>query len=519
MLKKIVISLVILISNNTYANDVEGIEEKADGVESIAYDKLKDFNLRLKLSPQSKPVVDYPLVARGDMNIFKYIQFLPDEQRPLVIFRYKGEAKGHNLNALRGHLESSLMKEGFDYIFINSDEKKENISYKNRKKISYQQFDNILSDKTIFKAAQTSLREIADHDEEIKSYFSEKGIDAHTPRERKDKLIMVNINHRNLSQKDGWEPRELRHSTDLDVTKQILEVILDIPSNGDNRDVCLVGSSFTDEQIREWEDFGIAQNTTIYFLNDMTGQLDRRQQRAAQFKFADRYRETTYFGLQSGVNEDAVVLPRTNVVSMSEYLGIDQVGIGRVEARTQLDQFNRSQMIGQPRTTNNFYSLRNNEFLSTRGIFAAIQLKHFFTEVKNNEKIQSFDDIWQQVEINAENEDFPLTESFAVGEMCQLIFGKSEPELNEEEHYRDSINALRVIARRQLGDDTLSDTTKDWLSNVMQKIMQPHDKVEATLRKNEIDSLRNADRVLQKISQKHIKRRERVVDSLENIWE
>lgn len=463
---------------------------------------LKAFRSALKDSPATRPFVVYPPSARGDMNAFKYIQYLPVEKRPLVLFEYhktggyEQESQNENIKVFRQHLGDSRLIEGEDYIFADV-QTRVNLKKQvggDRKARHYKEFDNIFSNDETLVAAQSSLRNMASTDDAIITYLKAKHVDS-SDKIRRNHLIMVNINKRNTVG-NKWDPREMRHATDLEVTTGILEVALTVPIN-EEKEICVVGSSFTDKEKANWLGFANDHKVNIHFLNDMIGEgLNRSQQRGAQFAFADKYRSTTYFGHQSGVNEDAVVLPRTNVISMSEYLGHGQPGIGRVEARTQLDQIGPCKGIfggAEPREINNFYSLRENEFLSTDGILAAVQVKK---ALKKNDH-RSLDEIWTDID----EDSLSGGEEAIARKMYDIIFNdpqSDEPESTNAPKPGDAslyLDALRVIARRRRGDAELSEPVKSRLANVLEIIMQPLGNPEPASRRKAIDTARDEGRL------------------------
>ncbi|MFC5475243.1 hypothetical protein [Paraherbaspirillum soli] len=402
---------------NKEAERLEKLKGKRNSLQFQNFEKFTDA-----FTGSKRPIVHFPPSARGDMNAYKYTAFLDNKDRPLAIFQYfdnpnpesEQEAFNRNLFAIQEHLSSlgDRFKEGHDYIFgtqvvVNHFKdlaKSENLAGEQRVK-HYQQYDNIMQNPEVRTKVHAMFKNMIASDTNIREYLVKKEVlsndvasENQIPESKlanklpsdgvasenqipESKLILININKR--ASQDAWNPREYRHTTPDDAHMQsliggIYDAQTAIGGKKNELEISFVGSTFNEQAQQHWREYGQENGVKVHFFNDMQQEgLDRNQQRAALFALTDRYKSTTYLGHQSGVNEDAQILQRTNVYSLSEYLDRGQVGISRVEARPQLDDVRTSgvDMAAGANSRGNFYSLRNSEFLTTEGILAAVQIK------------------------------------------------------------------------------------------------------------------------------------------------
>ncbi|AQS36621.1 hypothetical protein Sps_01455 [Shewanella psychrophila] len=383
-------------------------------------DAIKEFKEQCK--DTNRPFVPYHPSARGDMNNYKYSIFLSAEKRPLTSFEYfndpkNDEEKGfnRNVNAIKQHLTGiPQFKEGRDYVFCTNAERLEiKGSVGDINKTHYKSFDNVLTNPEVRQRVQEVFEDDIGTDVNIKRYLSSKGIDSpiiSNDKKRKNSLAILNINIRESSQ--TWDPREYRHTTNPQALKSMVDSLREARSNndpkvqqqlgrigGDKLDICIIGSQISIEDRTYWENYKNDQGVKVYFLNDMVSEenhLNRIQQKKVLYALCEGYKNTTYIGHQSGVNEDAPILPRTNVYSLSEYQGTGQLGISRVEARTQLDIVQEAPLemgTSGVRNFGHFYSLRNNEFLTTKGILASVQIKMD----EYGKEHPNLDNLWQEL--------------------------------------------------------------------------------------------------------------------------
>ncbi|EKT56380.1 hypothetical protein [Providencia sneebia] len=475
-----------------------------------AKNEVVAFKYQLKKS--KRPLVHFPPSARGDMNSYKYIGFLEQRERPLTMFEYvsckNSDAQelrfNNNLPVIIEHINSmgSRLKEGRDYIFCNKQEidsfQEESVKIKN-----YQYYDSIVAVPELRKDIHKQFRDDIATNPKIKSYFDNKALPC-TGEEtfiRKNRLIMVNVNKRpTLSQ---WEPREYRHTTpDFTHLKNLVDCVYEAKKEANQRiqkdkfDICFVGSEFTMGEQGLWKEYAMKKGVNVHFFNDLAKKgFNRLEQREALFALSDQYKSTIYFGLQSGVNEDAPILPRTNVYSLSEYLKSSQVGINRIEKRAQLDIIKKGP-LGVPMhasTVGNFYSLRNCEFLTTEGILAAIQLKDS-TLFKQH---QPLDKLWakivNQYAIEVGNENTEIPDERATDALLTLILDNgTNTKVNEEtkNNYRDVVN---IIVQRMKGKmPYFSEAAKKYFTDVMKEELTLHDSHEPLTQNERKREIHNA---------------------------
>lgn len=444
-----------------------------------------------------RPLVHFPTPARGDMNNYKYVGFLDENIRPLTIFEYF-ECKqnsnwwyvnqNNNIPVIREHINSmrDKLQEGIDYIICGSSEvEKLKKGASNRK--HYQYYDSILSIPGLRKLIHEEFQRDIDSNNKIKSYLESRLPFCTSEGKfiRKNRLIMVNINMR--TPQSEWNPREARHATPAaSHMQELVDCVYEAKKNSNQQvkeekfDIGLIGSKLNQDERNSWTEYGLKKGVNVYFFNDMAQEgLDRIEQRETLFALCDRYKSTIYIGHQSGVNEDAVILPRTNVYSLSEYLGPDQIGISRIEKKSQIDTVKMGP-LGIPMhasTMGNFYSVRNTEFLSTEGILAAIQVKLNMSS-QNHLPLNK---IWP-TKISSEesgNTNFEDQDERIVDELLDKILNsvKTKKTSSQDENiYRD---AIRIIVKRMKGDSSyLSNMTKEYIINIMKQELNLHDRYE-----------------------------------------
>ncbi|EKT63518.1 hypothetical protein [Providencia burhodogranariea] len=483
-------------------------------------ENIDSFKYELKNS--GRPLVHFPPSARGDMNAYKYVGFLDESTRPLTIFEYyrckkSSDQKAHfndNLPTIIDHVNSmgNKFQEGRDYIICN-DLEMEKLQKGVSNKKHYQYYDSIISVPSIRKAVHEQFRRDINSNSKIKSYFESKSIPCSGVENftRENRLIMVNINKR--KPESNWDPRQYRHTTpEVAHMQNLVDCIYDAKKAAhktikeDQFDICFSGSELTKTEQNLWKEYASEKGVNVHFFNDLVKEgFDRIEQREVLFALSDQYKSTIYLGHQSGVNEDAPILPRTNVYSLSEYLGQGQVGFLRLERRTQFDIVKQGP-FGTPihaSTMGNFYGLRNGEFLTTEGILAAVQLKiDLYTQ-----KHQPLDKLWNNLiskhALEAENKNSKIPNEHAVNELLSLILNDVEnKEINAKDinAYRGAIN---IIVQRMKGEaPNLSEKAKEYFTNVMKQELSPHDSHEPLTRHEHKLEAQNAgiaryDRLLQ----------------------
>lgn len=502
------------------------ILEEAPQVDATTF-RSSDGNINIfkdALKKSERPLVVFPPSARGDMNAYKYTAFLGKRDRPLTVFEYfpkpkagsEQETFNRNLDAIKQHLSlpNGKLSEGHDYIFASqadiSEIKKSmaedaeklphndfkgavrdrkgkltiefiNWAYGKRAR-HYQTYDNVMSNRDVRRDVHSVFGDEIKKDSEINAYLGKKlpSVDVAAEHARREsKLIIINVNKRVPQGK--WSPREYRHTTPGDADMQsLVDCIYDAQKaigGRDKLDICFVGSKFTHQEQQNWIKYSQAKNVKVHFFNDMIDEgLNRMQQRVALFELSNRYKSTIYLGHQSGVNEDAQILPRTNVYSLSENLGQGQVGISRVEARPQLDIVTESPIGMAARANNygNFYSLRNSEFLTTEGVLAAVQIKLSLKGMNH----RSLSDLWGDLLAKTENNFSDMKDAEAVDVLFDMILKDAGKELKDigSVDLDDYKSAIAVIVRRKKADESsLSPKGKQYFINAMKVELLPHD--------------------------------------------
>ncbi|MGW8392678.1 hypothetical protein [Pseudoduganella sp. HUAS MS19] len=478
----------------------------------FASTKEKVEQFENELANSGRPVVQFPPSARGDMNAYKYTAFLDEKDRPLTVFEYfknprpgsEQEAFNRNLDVIKQHLDSlgDKFQEGRDYIFGTlQDVTKYKSSVSEERRKHYQQYDSVMSNPEVRQKAHEMFKQKIASEPEIRAYLAQKmSSDDFAAQDRipESKLIVVNINKRTAQQE--WNPREYRHTTPDDaVMRGLIDEIYKAQESVDGKDkldISFVGSKFDEQEQKRWGEYAQSKGVKVHFFNDMVDSgLDRNQQRAAMFALTDRYKSTCYLGHQSGVNEDAQILPRTNVYSLSEYLGQGQVGISRVEARPQLDAVKTSDlgMTTGAKSMGNFYSLRNSELLTTEGILAAVQIKLNLTSKSH----RSLDDL--RKELDRENSP-TMTDAEATDKLFKMILEDAGKMKNgaitgqmSEEAQSDYKSAIGVIVQRlKSGESGLSPEARQYFANTMKQELTRHDSRDPVTRHEEKLTSHNA---------------------------
>lgn len=474
---------------NRYSDKTKGLGSSEESINSF----------KNKLENSQRPLVKFPPCARGDMNVYKYIAFLDENVRPLTVFEYiknpkagsENECLNHNVDIIKQHLNSlgEALKEGGDYILLTLEEfrdlKREfrNPPEGGGTRISYQDYDNLISDKGIRETVHNRFRADITSDSKIKSYLEGKSLPhiAEKNQIRENKLVIININKRVPAKE--WNPRNYRHATpDAANLKGLVNCIFDAKKEIDGEkgwemDICFSGGEFNKRERRIWKEYGAKKGVEVHFLNDMAkAGLNQIQRRETLFALCDRYKSTIYIGTQSGSNEDVTILPRTNVYSLSENLDKGQVGISRVEARSQIDIIKRGP-LGIPMTASvmgNFYSLRNNEFLTTEGILAAIQV-NINPLCKQHLSLGQLADIYS-IETGGNISD--ISSDRDVDRFFEIIRKSANVEADKikDENLGYYRGAIRSIARRvKVGTSRLSAEAAKYFTDVMRQELSPHD--------------------------------------------
>lgn len=425
-------------------------------------ENIDSFQNELKNS--GRPLVHFPPSARGDMNAYKYIGFLDESTRPLTIFEYiickKSAVKqvhfNNNLPTIINHVNSmgNKLQEGRDYIICSTPKRKElQNGVSNRK--HYQYYDSIISVPSIRKAVHEQFRHDINSNSKIKSYFEKKSIPCSGLGNftRQNKLIMININKR--KPESNWNPREYRHTTpEIAHMQHLVDCIYDAKKTAnksvkeDQFDICFSGSELTKTEQNLWKEYASEKGVNVHFFNDLVKEgFNRIEQREILFALSDQYKSTIYLGHQSGVNEDAPILPRTNVYSLSEYLGAGQVSISRVEKRSQLDIVKQGPFGTPIHASNmgNFFSIRNNELLTTEGILAAVQLKSNILRTKHQPLAKLWGDLVSQHSVEIGNKNSKIPDDRVVDELLGMILNNVEKKkisAKDTNTYQDAINII-----------------------------------------------------------------------------
>jgi hypothetical protein len=310
---------------------------------------------RLLLSTFENLVV-FPVVARGDMNAYKYINCGRNGKRVFTILAIndkpnekKGLLHNNNLSSHMQHLTSTPTILEFDYVVLPLEIalkfKAEVEKIKKDFTVKYDTFDELLYKDQCLVAAQAELSKIRIG---INGVINQVENDV-----RRAHLVIININSR-ITIGAPYDARNQRHSTDPSILKAMMEMI----DSNDSFDLMITGEE-------------LPFVTLIPYINCTQlwdKGLNRFEQRSLMHQMCKKYSSTVYIGMQSGVNEDAVLLHKTNVFSICENLPTQQVGLSRVNAK--MTQHNRLEETPY----NNFFVIKNTSFLTPVGQLAAHQL-------------------------------------------------------------------------------------------------------------------------------------------------
>ncbi|QXX07894.1 hypothetical protein KW548_08185 [Vibrio neptunius] len=339
--------------------------------------------------------------------------------------------------------------------------------------------------------------------------------------------------------------------------KDIVEIInaMNAKKQLPMHDIGFVGSKLTPDEVTEWRDYCEAVGTNLIDLTDVMDAphgLNRTQQRCVHVALADNYKSTLYFGHQSGVNEDANILPRTNVLSLSEYLHLGQIGISRVEARSQLDPEYQNElgMGGAYSAFGNFYSLRNCEFLTSDGVLAAIQLKLAMHKDNHISLEAVWDDVlgryaWESEVPHVPKktldksepyvvfcnkyyyiDDIEISDDQAVKRLLNRIFvsaGVDETKfwdkVEDKEAKRAYIEAAELLVRRKLKHQPqFTEQTRAWLTDILEQLFERHDSGSPlSIHKNRLEA-QNAGRVMYTLGANQVKHRAIKDTSWSDFW-
>ncbi|WP_425628050.1 hypothetical protein [Vibrio neptunius] len=518
-------------------------------------------NLVLRLLNSKRPFVHYPPSARGDMNAYKYVAFKEEMARPITVFEYfdspregsEQEEFNRNIPAINQHIRDlGLLKEGRDYVWLTT--KDVNEVKKHADKVHhYQEYDNNTYDRDIRRQALLFYQDKIANDPSVRQYLASKHIGP--VRNREKCLVLFNINRRAKS--EVWDPRNERHSTYMQAFKDIVNIInaMNAKKQLPMHDIGFVGSKLTPDEVTEWREYCNNMGTNLIDLTDVMDAphgLNRTQQRCVHVALADNYKSTLYFGHQSGVNEDANILPRTNVLSLSEYLHLGQIGISRVEARSQLDPEYQNElgMGGAYSAFGNFYSLRNCEFLTSDGVLAAIQLKLAMHKDNHISLETVWDDVlgryaWESEVPHVPKktldksepyvvfcnkyyyiDDIEISDDQAVKRLLNRIFvsaGVDETKfwdkVEDKEAKRAYIEAAELLVRRKLKHQPqFTEQTRAWLTDILEQLFERHDSGSPlSIHKNRLEA-QNAGRVMYTLGANQVKHRAIKDTSWSDFW-
>jgi hypothetical protein len=323
--------------------------------DSIAQNHYLLENISLILSCYESLVI-FPVVARGDMNAYKYVNCGREGKKVFTVIacndkpkERKGILHNNNLYSHMQHLTSMPDKIRPEHIVLPLDyalKLKEAIeSLQQGFTRSYDSYDNWLY--TTFCVAA-----VQDYFDMLRPNISQNFLAA-IPRVSSQHLVIININGR-ISEEIAYDARNMRHSTDPDILKALMESV----DSDQNFDLMLTGDKLPFETDIPFIDF------TCLWLK----KLNRFEQRSIMNQVCKNYHSTVYLGMQSGVNEDAVLLHNTNVFSICENLSTQQVGLERVTQK----MLRHNKLRQTP--FNNFFVIRNTSFLTPVGQLAAHQL-------------------------------------------------------------------------------------------------------------------------------------------------
>lgn len=348
-------------------------------------------------------VVIFPSSARGDMNAYKYISYLENKDKntegknekifTIVMFQdivndEAGLEQNSNMSAFMQHLESepNFDPDSFLYLpksltesnFSNSPSLRKMLFKKkggrdgqgakdewgllkgkenSRLLIDYDVYDGVVYNPEIIKKIQADFVKTAQESpskEVIAQFNKELG---EKFEDHNKHLVIINVNGR-IDYSKPYDPRNQRHSLDPLILREMIETAV---KNGCA--VMLIGDA-VDNSLDDIKDKYV-DGTQLW-----NKKLNRHQQRASIYAVTTGFTSSLYFGMQSGVNEDAVLLHNTNVFSLSEKVGKGQVGRDRVQKK--MNEYSKEREISN---YNNFFAVENTALLTARGRLAAFQLQ------------------------------------------------------------------------------------------------------------------------------------------------
>ncbi|MFA5985105.1 MAG: hypothetical protein WC782_13910 [Methylococcaceae bacterium] len=306
-------------------------------------------------------VVLYPASARGDMNAYKYVNCGRGPKKVYTIIYYidrpqdiKNLALNKNMRSFVEHLSSCPFVTVDDHVFlpqllveqIRDLLRTPDSTFPTNSLVDYDKYDDWIYNKAVREVAQDAFSK------------TDVGLEVLSLRVPPEKyLVILNVNGR-ISADKPYDPREQRHSSDPTILQAFILAVL---KHG-YFNVMLTGDSPGD--------LGDLEQHIINATQLWTRGLDRFKQRALLYKVSCKYRATIYVGMQSGVNEDAILLHNVNVFSMCENVGSSQVGLDRVTQKMKVYSTRGKAKF------HNFFVIKNSALLTSTGQLAAIQLKH-----------------------------------------------------------------------------------------------------------------------------------------------
>ncbi|NVK72154.1 MAG: hypothetical protein HWE24_01635 [Oceanospirillaceae bacterium] len=311
-------------------------------------------------------VVLYPSSARGDMNAYKYVnQGITATKRTFTIIYFidnladeKSLPQNGNMKAFVEHLQSQPSIKETDYIFlphrvvegIRKILRYDDALYPTNKLVDYDKFDGKVYDEVVRESAQEEFAQTASSEKclpqvtRLSKDLTEKFANAKF-------LVILNVNAR--GNRTIYDAREQRHSSDPTILKTFIETVHSYKKFA----VMLTGDKPVDLDTDNFVDA-----TQMWNLD-----ADRHEQRAIMYAVTKCYNATIYIGMQSGVNEDAVLLHNTNVFSICENVGSGQVGLARVSEKMKT--------LSPKQDFNNFFVVKQSALLTSEGQLAALQLQ------------------------------------------------------------------------------------------------------------------------------------------------
>lgn len=303
-------------------------------------------------------VVMYPASARGDMNAYKYVNCGRIPERVFTIIYYvdrphdtKNLVQNANMKSFCEHLISSPFMSERDYIFLpwaiveslRTDFKQVKGVRPADFLINYDKFDEWVYEPVVLELAQEAF-----------GLCDSASLDKYRVVCKLEFLVILNINGR-ISSSRPYNAREQRHSSDMLILQRFVDEVLSC------EDFCVMLTGDEPQGIT-FEHPRLINATKLWEAG-----LDRFEQRALMYKMTCQYKATIYIGMQSGVNEDAVLLHNTNVFSICENVGSGQVGLARVTEKMKKHS--------RKRDFHNFFVIKNSVLLTRTGQLAALQIQ------------------------------------------------------------------------------------------------------------------------------------------------